>query len=59
MDPEYDAYIDAALSLNNLILTPDVRLEVAKQFALLAGMKATLEHEPIPADEEPANIYRL
>ena len=59
MNPDHEAYVDAALELNKMALAPDLRLDVVKQFELLARMKATLDSEPIPSDEESSNIFRL
>ena len=54
-----ESYVDAALELNQMTLTPELRLDVVKQFALLTHMKATLDSQPIPVGEEPSNLYRL
>lgn len=64
MNPDHKAqdlesYVDAALVLNQMTLTPELRLDVIKQFALLTLMKATLDGQPIPVGEEPSNLYRL
>ncbi|ACX95692.1 AtzG-like protein [Halothiobacillus neapolitanus] len=54
-----ESYVDAALELNQITLTPELRLDVVKQFTLLRQMKATLDSQPISIDEEPSNLYRL
>lgn len=59
MDLDGSQYIDAALKLHGLILDESCRAETGKQFSLLKSMMAIIETEPLSAEIESANIFRL
>ena len=52
-------YVRAALILQRLEIDDTRRAAVTQQFNLLAAMAETFMVEPLPADAEPAPIYRL
>ena len=58
-DMKSSQYIDAALKLHGLTLDEACRVEVGNQFALLEGMMKIVDSEPLPAEIESANIFRL
>lgn len=53
-----DTYLEAALALHGLELDEDRKREVAKQLALLQSMANVVMAAPLPADIEPANVFR-
>lgn len=59
MNPEPEQYIDAALRLHGLSLDGTCHTEVEKQFRLLMEMMLIVDSQPVPAEVEPANIFRL
>ena len=52
-------YVRAALILQRLEIDDTRRAAVTQQFNLLATMAESFMAEPLPADAEPAPIYRL
>jgi hypothetical protein len=59
MDIESSQYVDAALKLHGLTLDESCRAEVENQFNLLESMMQIVDSEPLPAEIESANIFRL
>ena len=59
-DPDDDLtkYLDATLGLHGLVLDDTRRRDVEKQLRLLESMARLIEDFPLPADVEPANIFR-
>ena len=55
---ELTKYLDAALALHGLVLDDTRRREVETQLRLLEEMAQRIEAFPLPADVEPANIFR-
>ena len=55
---ELTKYLDAALALHGLVLDDTRRHDVEKQLRLLESMARLIEDFPLPADVEPANIFR-
>jgi len=52
-------YVRVALDLQVFTLSDAQRDAVTRQFMLLAAMAALFVTEPLPADAEPAPIFRL
>lgn len=53
------AYVDAALALHDLVLTPERRAAVIEQFRLLTTMAGQFLDQPLALDDEPAPVFRL
>ena len=51
-------YVAAAAALQSLELDEDRLDAVARQFAVLAGMAELVLRAPVPAESEPAPVYR-
>lgn len=52
------AYVDAACAQHGIALTPDERVRVIAQYARLAALAAPLVECPLPADVDPAPVFR-
>ena len=52
------AYVDAACAQHGIALAPDERARVLAQYARLAAIAAPLGALPLPADTDPAPVFR-
>jgi hypothetical protein len=52
------AYVDAACAQHGIALAPDERARVVAQYARLAALAAPLVECPLPADVDPAPVFR-
>lgn len=57
-DSSLREYLDAALALHGLVLDDARRCEVETQLRLLEEMARRIGQCPLPADVEPANVFR-
>ncbi len=57
-DDALAAYVDAACAQHGIALAPDERARVVAQYARLAAIAAPLVEWPLPADVDPAPVYR-
>jgi len=59
LNDEWADYVRLALILQGITLTDEQRAAVTRQFELLAVMVDRFKSEPMPANAEPAPVFRL
>jgi hypothetical protein len=57
-DDALAAYVDAACAQHGIALAADERARVLAQYARLAAIAAPLVALPLPADVDPAPVFR-
>jgi Protein of unknown function (DUF4089) len=57
-EPERDAYVRAALTLQGYALPEERIQEIARQFARIEAIAATIADVELPMDAESAAVFR-